>query len=247
MKLLTIAIVDDERNVLLMVADTLEKLFEKHGVRAETERFNSAIEFEKRLAQKHFDVVFLDIDMPQLDGITFGKKLREQKDTIDIVYVSGREERVFDMFTARPLGFIRKGKFLKDSEQIIRLLIEMHSSEESDVYIDVNTNASIMSLRVKDLIYVESQKDYQYFYMKDKTEPIRLRSTMEKLEEQLEKYGFMRIHRGYLVGYEYIRRVDSDGVILVDGTNLPIGRRKQQEIRAKYLELSSNRGKKLIQ
>lgn len=246
MKLLTVAICDDEKNIAMTLAGALEKIFEQYDTRIETEMFSSVDAFARRLREKHFDTVFLDIDMPGTDGISFGKKLREENEDIDIVYVSGREDRVFEAFAAHPFGFIRKGNFLQDSTDLIPQLIASRTGEKNETLVDIRSNTSIISIKVSELIYVESIKDYQYFYFENKTEPIRLRSTMDKLEAQLGQYGFIRIHKGYIVGYAHIRRIDDDSITLVDGRTLPVSRRKLTEVRAKYLEFGSSLGKNMI-
>ena len=246
MKLLSVAVCDDEKNVLTMLSGAIERIFEQSGVRADIEMFSNVAALRARVREKHFDVAFLDIDMPGTDGIAFGKELRESGEKIDIIYVSGREDRVFDAFTAQPFGFIRKGNFLQDSSDIIPQLVSAHYRGSGEATVDIRTNTSIMSVRISELVYIESIKDYQYFYLVGKAEPLRVRSTMDKLEKQLERYGFIRIHKGYLVGYPSISRIDDEGVTLTDGRQLPISRRKLTEVRAKYLETSSRRGTDML-
>ena len=246
MKLLSIAICDDEKNVAMTLSGALEKIFEQNGARIYSEIFTSSDSLEKRLKEKHFDIVFLDIDMPGTDGIAFGKKLRERGDDIELVYVSGREDRVFEAFAAHPFGFIRKGNFLQDSVDLIPQLIQAGTGENDEAYVDIRSNTSIISVKTSELIYIESIKDYQYFYFDNKSEPIRLRSTMDKLEKQLEPYGFIRVHKGFIVSCGHIRRIDEDAITLVDGSTLPISRRKLTEVRAKYLKFASGAGKRIL-
>ena len=64
--------------------------------------------------------------------------------------------------------------------------------------------------------------------------------TMEKLEEITDQFGFIRIHKGYLVNYRFIQHVSSTEVTLSDGIKLPIGRSKAPEVKKKYLKLIGN-------
>ena len=97
MKLLTVAICDDEKNIAMTLAGALEKIFEQYDTRIETEMFSSADAFARRLREKHFDTVFLDIDMPGTDGISFGKKLREENLSPELLILSGRHAPALSM------------------------------------------------------------------------------------------------------------------------------------------------------
>ena len=73
-------------------------------------------------------------------------------------------------------------------------------------------------------------------------EPMELHRSMQELEEELTPQGFLRIHKGYLLNYRFIRRIGDNEVTLTSEERLPISRRKYQEIRDAYMELMQNDG-----
>ena len=216
MKNFSIAICDDDAAILAAIAGAIINIFLRYGVKASVDTFSSTEAFERKLKAKRYDVVFLDIDMPSVDGITFGKKLRVKKEAIDIIYLSSREDRVFESFAIRPFGFIRKSNFLQDSKEIIKLFISAHAEDGIDRTVDLKTCTSIVSLSVKEIVYIESLKDYQFLHLRDKTEPIKLKSTMNVIEKQLEPFGFLRGHQGYIVNILFIRQIDNADITLIN-------------------------------
>ena len=246
MEIINIALCDDDSRLLLSLAVIIEELFKKYKIKAEVERFNHPESLLKGLEKKKFDFIFLDINMPDLDGIEVGKRIKERDNTIEIVYVSSYEERVFETFSVRPFGFIRKSKFKKDSEEIISSIKNLLTDNSNENYVDIKTNSSIRRINVQEVVYIDSQKDYQYLHILNKEEPIRIRSGMKTLEDLLAPYHFIRIHKGILINCIFIRRIDNDGVILVTDEILPVSRRKAIDLRIKYLEFGANVGRKII-
>lgn len=94
---------------------------------------------------------------------------------------------------------------------------------------------------VTDVLYFEGNGMYQVLYLQNgKREEIA--SRMDHLEESLLEHGFLRIHKGYLVNYRWITRLDKSEATLSDGEKIPISRRKAKAIREQYLQLSKDQG-----
>ena len=93
-----IAVCDDDKLALDSISGAIGGVFSANGSDTEINSFTSANELTKVIAKTHYDLVFLDIDMPGMDGIECGKLLRRLEYSPDIIYVSNREERVFECF-----------------------------------------------------------------------------------------------------------------------------------------------------
>lgn len=231
------AVCDDEEVALSAIAGALTNVFEKNRVEVSVQTFLPTPDLFERLTEEYFDAVFLDINMPKCDGIELGKRLKARRQKLDIIYVSSEEGRVFDSLSVHPYGFVRKSSFLKDIAGIVKMYIAEHSEKES-ASIELKLHGSILSLKVADIIYIESIRDYQYIYLLGKDAPEKVRLTMETIEGQLSRYGFIRVHKGYLVNYQYIRRIDATDILLTSGARVPVSKRKLQEVREKYMELN---------
>ena len=234
---LKIAIVDDESISLEMISSIIITTFEKFSQPIVADKFVSALDFKKMLSEKTYDLVFLDIDMPEIDGIELAKTLKETKNPPTIIFVSNREERVFDSFIVNPFGFVRKSNLLKDIPLVIESFTKKINSAPKDKVVEFVTKRKMYSIPLDQILYFESFKDYQNVYRKDKNEIITLNLTMDDLEKKLKDNGFIRIHKSFLVNHSAIEKIDGLHVILVTHKKLPIGRRRLQEVKETYLKL----------
>ena len=233
------AICDDEPLALNMVASALKTCFEQQGVRLLLESYTDPQDFSRHIQRHGWQVVFLDIDMPKLDGITLGKQLKEANDQTDIIYISNCEDRVFDAFSAHPFGFVRKSSFLKDAESVARLYIASLQKNRVDKCLEVKSQGGVNRLKIQEISYIECDKDTQLIHLsgRNAADAVGVQLRMKILEEKLTPYGFLRIHTGYLVNYQAIRRFDTDTVQLQSGEVLPVSRRKRQEVFQAYMKL----------
>lgn len=242
---INIAMCDDDDNIIDIMLSSIKTAFEKRGVTVEIETFNSADALGRRMKNGVFDLVFLDIEMPGTDGITFGESLRKNRDKTEIVYVSAREDRVFDAFKARPFGFVRKSNFLADLTYVINGFIK--SMENRRAYtLTVKAKNGIVNVPIEDVEYFEGSGKFQLMYITGKKEATPIYRSMEKLEEELHEKGFIRIHKGIIVNYAFISRILTGSVELVSGKDLPLSRRKASDIKARYLELLQGSGSVIL-
>ena len=242
MNTITIAICDDDKMALTMISGAVRSAFENNGITPQVKLFSGAGKLREELEETSFQLILLDINMPQLDGIQFGRQLREMGSKVDIIYVSNCENRIFESLEVQPFGFVRKSNFLKDmSDAINRYIASKHVDGLSQV-IDLPTRCSgRIHVPVTDILCFEGNGMYQQlFFSNGKQEQIA--SRMDHLEKALQEHGFLRIHKGYLVNYRYITRLDKNEATLADGKRIPISRRRSKEIRQRYLQLGKNHG-----
>lgn len=232
-----IALCDDDPRALPVIAGAVESVFSARGIQAEIFRFLSGETLLQATERTHFDLLLLDIEMSGMDGIAVGKRLRAYEDDIKIVYVSEAESRVFESFQVQPFGFVRKSNFLNDISTIVELYAKTGAKEQPGEYLGLATRSGLLSLRSKQVRYFEASRNYQLLYLAGKKEPLEVKMTMDKLQMIAEPYGFIRVHKGYLVNYQYIQHISSTEITLADGTQIPIGRSKVSEVKLKFLSL----------
>lgn len=240
MKKCIAAICDDEEMSLDMVSSSLESCFRQNGVQLTLDRYTSSSElFEAARRGTGYQVVFLDIDMPEMDGIDLGVRLKELMESAAIIYISNCEERVFESFKARPFGFVRKSSFLKDIQSVVKLYVDSRKGVDTR-RLEVKSSTGLTQVPLSDIIYIECNKDYQFFHLKNGEQPLKCRISMTNLERSLGNEGFLRTHQGYIVNYSYIKRIGSESLELTTGVSVPMSRRKKQEVLTQYMRLSRN-------
>lgn len=234
---LRVAVCDDDVASLGIISSSLKDVFAAHGVDAVTTLFSSAEGLAEAMPTRRYDLLLLDIDMPGIDGITFAKQLRERRDRVDIMYISSREDKVFDSLRVSPVGFIRKSRFLSDMSEIVGAYLERRQERHAHSVVMLRDSEGVYPVQVDAIVYIEGRRKYQAVHVRGRNSPILLRRTMAELERELSGEGFIRIHKGYLVNYRYIQVVGSTVVTLSTGEELPVSRRKEAEARDRLLEL----------
>ena len=133
------------------------------------------------------------------------------------------------------MAFVRKSNFLNDLATMVRLYLKFRVQDKNDEYMDFDTRKGLMTLKVRQIRYIEGDRNYQLLHMEEETEPVQVKLTMDKLEEALEARGFIRIHKGYMVNCRFIQRIQNTTLSMRDGLELPIGRSKMGEVKSKFL------------
>lgn len=240
-----IAICDDESNITEVIRSVVSAAFSKAGVPVDIETYTSVESLTRRIATEVYDLLFLDICMPKCDGIAFGEKLRKAGDTTDIIFVSNRGDKVFDALKIHPFGFVRKNNFINEITAAVDNYLNSLSARDK-YSITVRGKGCIMTVKVAETVYFEGSGKYQIMHVTGKSEPLTVYYSMEKLEEELDKFGFIRVHKGILVNFRFISRILVGEVELTTGEKLPLSRRKSMEIKNKYLSLLKSSGSVML-
>lgn len=236
---LCVAICDDNENARRIITSSIHGAFPGYAV--ETLAYATADILMADLENHNFNLLLLDIDMPGMDGITLARRLRRMGSAIDIIYISNREDKVFQSLTTEPCGFIRKSRFLEDMNEVIGLYLKRRESRQrsEETCLVIQERNRVRKLPIHRIWYVEGLGKVQLVHMEGEDSPLTIHSAMQKLEEQLTPHGFLRVHKGYLVNYRYISQIEQTEILLNTGRRIPLSRRKVQEIRENYLELMS--------
>ena len=241
---LNVAACDDDASARGIIGSSLKTVFEQHGTDVNISVYSSADILAAELPVRHFDVIFLDIDMPGIDGISFARQLRAADSATDIIYISNREDKVFEALSTRPDGFIRKSRFLEDMSEVVGNYMKQREKRRAAPAsaIVVHTDSGLRNLPLSDIRYVEGSHKQQLIWTVGAGSPYTVTLSMQELEDELGPHGFLRIHKGYLVNYRFIRQIESAEVLLDNGSRIPLSRRKLSEVREQYLKLMQGDG-----
>lgn len=219
-------IVDDESFAIEGIINHIKKLNSLEVVGT----CSSAIDAKEVLRQKEIDLMFLDINMPDLTGLEFLESLDKAPLTILTTAYSeyaldGYRLNVVD-YLLKPIGFQRFFQAVEKAMEIFQSRItDKKDGLSSEMYI--RQGDSFMKIVWEDILYVESMQNYLKLYFDEKSFVIH--QTMSSLEELLPKDAFFRIHKSYLVNVSKIDLV-SGGRIFVKGKELPLSKHRREEL-----------------
>ncbi|MCR5526378.1 MAG: LytTR family DNA-binding domain-containing protein [Lachnospiraceae bacterium] len=228
------ALCDDEKTILSYVGNEIEKQFENEHIPLNLCRYSSSECLAKKIRNgEKYDIYFMDIDMPGINGLALASEIRESDSSAVIMFISAKEEYVFDTFRVNSYRFIRKMNFKNDlSEAISSFLKNHHSSSQSRV-ITLRAQNEIIRFNADDVIYIEAQDKYLNIVLKEKT--LLIRYKMSDIESLLAEYKFLRIHKSYLVNCRFIYVIKGKDVQLENGTHLPISRYRINAVTEQFM------------
>lgn len=223
-------IIDDEplaQNVIKQYADKIPDL-------TISATCGEAVCAHKILNEMHIDLLFLDINMPKLSGISFLKTLRNPPLVIFTTAYSEYALEGFELnaidYLKKPFSFERFFKAFIRAEELLSLQkqsdSESHSEEKKDEFFFVKANKKTIKINFSDILFIEGLGDYIKIHEKDGKIVTNL--SMKKILELLPSDKFYRIHKSFIVSLENIDSVEGNQVS-VHGNKLPIGNSYRQE------------------
>ncbi|MFV0516687.1 MAG: LytR/AlgR family response regulator transcription factor [Aminipila sp.] len=224
-----IAICDDNKENCQQINEHIQKYSKLKNEILEVEVFYSGISFFDAIkTEGSFDLVFLDIEMADMNGIEVGHGIRNhlKNELVKIVYISGKEQYAMDLFEVRPLNFLIKPIREDFLFKVIDKAIEINNKyEEVFEFESRKTNYKVPqnqimynSSRGRKIELKEADNTVREFYGK-------LSEITNKLTE-----NFIRIHKSYLVNKHYITKYSSEQVKMVNGETFNISRGYKREI-----------------
>lgn len=192
---------------------------------------SSALEAIDVLREKEIDLMFLDINMPELTGVEFMESLENPPLTI---FTTAYSEYALDGFRLnvvdyllKPIGFQRFFQAVQKALDLYasRNVLKSDSAVGSEMYI--KQDDSFVKIKWEDILYVEAMQNYLKLHFKEKSYIIH--QTMTSIENILPKESFFRIHKSYLVNVSHINMV-SGGRVFVGDTELPLSKHRKDEL-----------------
>ena len=233
-----IALLDDDKTALLISKGAIESFFQEKNIAISLDAFSSPVNFLAMAKEENYRLVFLDIDMPELNGLEVGEQVKAINPQTDIIYLSQREDLVFDTLKLHPFGFIRKSKIIQDFANVLELFVNTALNNDAESKkITISSKTETISTDIDIIMYIEGNRNYQTFYLKDGS-TFDARVLMGDLEIKLKEHGFIRVHKGYLVNYLFIRTIGVNEVTLTNNKVLPMSSKRKDGIMEEYLAIT---------
>ena len=236
---LSCAIVDDEPLAL----DLLETYVNKTPFLQLQGKYSSAVVAMKGLQENPVDLLFLDIQMPELNGLEFSQMVVPET---RIIFTTAFSQYALDSYRVNALDYLLKPisykEFLEASNKALAWFEMKEASQNAanghgegtdngDVFIYVKSDYKLIQIRLDDILYIEGLKDYVKIYLEHEPRPILSLMSLKSVEEHLPSSRFLRVHRSYIVQKSKIRLIDR-GRIVFGKEYIPIPDSYKQELQS---------------
>lgn len=233
MTTLRCAIVDDEPLALSL----LESYVKKTSFLTLEGSYSSAIQAMNYLPENPVDLIFLDIQMPELNGLEFSHMI--PSDT-RIIFTTAFDQYALDGYRVNALDYLLKPISYTDFIQAVQKAIQwfelkQHNesvplSKEDDInFIYVKSDYKLVQIELDKILYIEGLKDYIKIHIEDESRPLLSLISMRTIEEKLPSKRFIRVHRSFIVQKQKIRLIDK-GRIVFGKDYIPISDSYKQEL-----------------
>ena len=234
--MLNIAVCDDDIQITGKMETLLKKISRKYFIDVETEVFWKGESLTERMITENcFDIIFLDIEMGEEDGISVARRIRAVDNKVLIVYVSSHDSYMKDSFEVRPFQFLVKPVAEKQLAECFKAAYEEITRE--DYYFRYHYQRTNHKILLQDIMYFESCKRKVFIVTKDKT--YEFYGKLNEIEKSLGncKLTFLRVHQSFLVNYKYVFKLSYDFLELENGKNISISEERRKKISEQYCSI----------
>lgn len=211
-----VAICDDEK----VFHKEIINLLRKYQKMRKTDIFMDHYETGNALIQsnREYDVIFMDYQMDEMNGIETARKLRETNSESIIIFISAYPSAALDAFEVQTFRFIQKPI---DESKLFKALDDYLRSVDYDNLIMINTHDGNYKIKMSEIIYLEGDGKYTTIRTKDKA--LRVHINLKQLEIKLPRSKFIRSSKSFVVGFEHITNHDSSSIEFDNGEKAVIG------------------------
>lgn len=234
------AIVEDEPEILSHLKNTLANSFSERHINVAFDIFSSGLGFLSMFEEHyHYDMIFLDIEMPEIDGIEICRRIRKIAPESLVIFISNKDELVFQTFEVQPFRFIRKRHYHQQLPLLMdALILRLESQKKQVIQITEPISGDIYSFEIQQICYVEAQRKNCCIVTNTGTSVLRCK--FMDIESQLLPYHFIKVHRSYLVNYRYIHYIGRTSLKLSNQMEIPISKSKLEDVKQQFLTFSTN-------
>ena len=230
--MIKIAICEDKKEQQELLKTYINQIFEALYIKYKLEIFNSGEELLENY-QNDTDVLLLDIQMGQINGMDTARKIRSIDDKVEIIFITSLIEYALEGYEVRAYRYLIKPvKYENLKENIINCIKEIDIKNK---YIIVKEQGNQIKLDINEITYVEVQKETITIHTLN--EVYKTNGTMINIEKDIDCDRFFRCHKSFLVNLEHIKSIKQYTAILENSEEVPVSRYRFKETKDKFFDL----------
>lgn len=188
------------------------------------------------------DLLFLNVEMPVIDGIVLKKKIDKYSKIKYIIFISEYVNRISETYGKKSIGYLLKPIQIFKLEERIRYFVDKIVKNQKITFIDIVNKRH--SIYIDELNYARAEKKYTSIHLIDSTS-FFLPFSITKTENFLKKYSFIRCHRSFIISTLHLKYISKGNAILDNGNKIPIGRIYYRSVQQAKLDNLINNHRKI--
>ncbi len=235
-QLLSCIIVDDEPLAVKLLESFVAKTPELRLLAS----FTDSVEAINAVKEQKPDLLFLDIQMPDLNGMELAHMIPP---TTRVIFTTAFKEYAFESYEVSALDFllkpIRYNKFLAAVEKAKQWYEREPSADDAkSTSLFIRVDGELRNVTIDNITYVSGMKDYVMFYLDGESKPLITHLTMKAVEAMLPTDKFLRVHRSYIIAVDKIKKIDRNDCIYIGEEIIHVPEGYQQAFRS-FIETRS--------
>ena len=235
--MLRIAVCDDNKAMVDFLHRNIENILQEEHVDFLLDTYIEGEKLKNAYLRDHYDILFLDICMPQISGFDIAELIRGLSQKTAIVFVTSNDHLVFESLNYQPFYFIRKtavANMQLELEMTLKKLLKLWHRYTTLELLSVQVGT--VYIVASDILFIESRGHYLHYQMVS-GKSIVVRGKISDAESAMDGLDFLRIHKSYIVNMYNILMIDKgNGGIVVGSQRLPIGRIYESNVTQRYKE-----------
>ena len=223
-------IVDDSIDELNFIKEQLQQYIRARNYNMTIDTFlNKGV---SQIDLIKYDAIFLDIDMPVVNGFDLAKMINEMNIKTKIIFVTNMDQLVYEAAHQSPFDFIRKSNFKKEFGSVLDRLYEVFKKE--NVSYQMTSGNKFINIKYSQILYFEVVKNILYCHCLKKT--YHETKTLKMLCEEIHDNRFLKINKSIVINMDHIVSWNSKDVLLENNVILPINIRKSKSLYLRYVK-----------
>lgn len=234
--MLKIAIIDDEISYINRLKSFIKQFQKEKDLKMEISEFLNGLMLIADY-KPVYDIVFLDIEMPHMNGMEVAEYIRKSDPHAIIIFVTNMPQYAVQGYEVNAFDYmIKPMNYISFSNKLQKAIKSLKTKEETSIII--SRKDGDRHIKAGEIIYIEIRDHWLFIHTKDNI--FKMLGTLKEMAEELQDYNFIFCHRCYLINLKYVTRMSSEFVILDNKIELKISRGKKKEVQSAFINYYSN-------
>lgn len=231
--MLTICICDDDKTISDELTLLVHSTLEDYSIQVIYLYSGESFLFHFLEKTNFLDIILMDIDMGKSNGIEVMKKMRQAGCNSELIYLTAVKDFVFDSFETSPINYILKDEKNVKKLQSVLLIAAENAMRKKNNFIIIGSSKNTVRVDKAHILYIETYNRQVLYHLLNHS-LVESSSTLLQAFDAVGREDFVRTHKSYIVNLHNIRQIKSSFVTLIDGTQLPIGRKFVNDVREQF-------------